>query len=60
MANKTRINIGMPTELHEYVKVQAEKLGITTSTMCVIIVNQYTLNDDNIKLLQNFKAVSDE
>lgn len=52
--NKTRINISMPNDLHEYVKEQAKKLGIPTSTMYVIIINQYRMNDD---ALQTFKAL---
>lgn len=51
---KTRVNISMPTDLHEYVKEQANKLGIPASTMYVIIINQYRMNDD---ALQTFKAL---
>lgn len=53
--NKTRINISMPTDLHEYVKAQAKKLGIPASTMYVIIINQYRMNDD---AMQTFKALN--
>ena len=39
-AEKT-INITMPSHLHDFVKSQANELGIPTSTMYVMIVNDY-------------------
>ncbi len=40
-AEKTRINITMPSHLHDFVKSQANELSIPTSTMYVMIVNDY-------------------
>lgn len=60
MAEKLRINISMPTDLHEYVKEQARKLGIPASTMYVIIINQYKANDDNLRVLQNLKTFTNK
>lgn len=45
---KTRINITLPVHLHEFVKGQADELGIPASTMYVMIVNAYK---DNLRII---------
>lgn len=55
MSEKTRINIAMPNELHDFVKFRAKKLGIPISTMYVIIVNQFKANEDNLRTLENLQ-----
>lgn len=51
---KTRINITMPTHLHEFVKSQANELGIPASTMYLMIVNAYK---DNLRIMDSLENV---
>ena len=47
----------MPVSLHEFVKEQANALGIPMSTMYVIIVNSYKESNTALEALKNMEEV---
>jgi len=55
---RTRINLFMPNPLHEFVKEQANALGIPMSTMYVMIVNSYKDSNTALQALHNMEDVS--
>lgn len=52
--DKTRVNITMPTHLHDFVKSQADELGIPASTMYIMIVNAYK---DNLRIVDTLSKM---
>jgi len=57
-AERIRVNFLIPAHLHEFVKEQADKLGIPASTMYTMIVNMYKDNTavlDGLTKLENPK-----
>lgn len=57
---KTRVNFMMPVHLHEFVKEQAQSLGIPTSTMYIMIVNLYKDNKIAMKALSTLRESNSE
>lgn len=51
---KIRVNYLMPVFLHDFVKAQANELGIPASTMYIMIVNAYK---DNLRIMDSLDNV---
>ncbi len=54
---KIRVNYLMPVHLHNFVKEQANELGIPASTMYIMIVNMYK---DNLRIVDNLSLMNSE
>lgn len=51
---KIRVNYLMPVYLHDFVKEEANKLGIPASTMYIMIVNAYK---DNLRIIDGLSHI---
>lgn len=59
MAEKTRVNLYMPTELKDYLLEEGEKLGFNLTTMILIACMEYRKTQQGIELGGLIKALSD-
>lgn len=55
---KIRVNYMMPEHLYDFVKSEAENLGIPMSTMYIMIVNAYKDSSTALQALKNIDDVS--
>ena len=54
---KVRVNFLIPEHLYDFVKSQADYLGIPMSTMYLIIVNAYKDSNTALEALKNMEEV---
>lgn len=59
MAEKTRVNLYMPTELKDYLLEEGEKLGFNLTTMILIACMEYRKTQQGIEIGGFIKALSD-
>lgn len=59
MAEKTRVNLYMPTELKDYLVEEGEKLGFNLTTMILIACMEYRKTQQGIELGGFIKALTD-
>lgn len=55
---KIRINFLIPEDLHEFVRNQAESIGVPYSTMYLMIVNQYKEQSNAMKALTQLQETA--
>ena len=59
MAEKTRVNLYMPTELKDYLVEEGDKLGFNLTTMILIACMEYRKTQQGIELGGFIKALCD-
>lgn len=61
MAEKSRVNLYMPTDLKDYLVEEGERLGLNLTTMILIACIDYRKTQESLKLGQMFgNLTSDE
>ena len=55
---KIRVNFLIPEELHEFVKGQADVIGVPYSTMYLMIVNSYKEQSNAMKALTQLQETA--